>query len=140
MQAMWGLPVLESREGIVKQRPSTLDKGKNVDFAKFHTGNQKRKKRLWEMSTTNRKKDHALELQECSEEESVNKITKAKCVKSLGYEQMNGQKIKHELLVSESVSSPVIKEIQMKTERKYFPYKISKCFKNRSFPNLVVTQ
>ena len=68
------------------------------------------------------------------------KITKAKYIKSLGREQMNGQKRKHELLVSESVSSPVIKEIQMKIERKYFAYKISKCFKNRSFPNLVVTQ
>lgn len=129
MQAMWGLPVLKSREGIVKQRPSMLNKGKNLDFAKFHTGNQKRKKRLWEMLTTNRKKDHAFELQACSEEEeSINKITKAKYIKSLGYEQMNGQKRKHELLVSESVSSAVIKEIQMKTERKYFAYKISKCF------------
>lgn len=35
--------VLKSVEGILRQRPNLLHKGRSMNFVKFHIGNQKRK-------------------------------------------------------------------------------------------------
>ena len=58
------------------------------------------------------------------------KITKAKYIEP-GHKQMNRRKRKCGERLVRSVSTPVIKEIQIEVERRYWAYKVSKCFKNR---------
>ena len=47
--------VLKSMEGILRQRPNLMHKGRSMNFVKFHIGNQKRKNKA--VGTVNSKQE-----------------------------------------------------------------------------------
>ena len=60
------------------------------------------------------------------------KITKAKYIRVWTQTDEQRKENVANCWLVRSVSTPVIKEIQIEAERRYLLYKVSKCFRNRS--------